>query len=125
MASRFGTRYLGRIRRRRGYFVDLGPEVWFSPYPLELTTGEMLSLFADCAERAEWLRRQGGEVVFVTGAELYRWTAMTGRRSTSCPLTSTGRRRSQTNSPRASAPPSRRESRRPSPSRLRDPPRRG
>jgi len=58
----------------------------------------MLSQFADCAERAEWLRRQGGEVVFVTGAELYRWTAMTGRRSTSCPLTSTGRRRSQTKS---------------------------
>ena len=32
----------------------------------------MLSQFADCAERAEWLRRQGGEVVFVTGAELDR-----------------------------------------------------
>ncbi len=50
--------------------VDLGLEVWFSPYPLELTAGEMLSLFADCAERAERLRRRGGEVVFVTGAEL-------------------------------------------------------
>jgi hypothetical protein len=52
------------------YAADLGLEVWFSPYPLELTTDEMLSLFADCADRAERLRRQGAEVVLVTGAEL-------------------------------------------------------
>jgi hypothetical protein len=50
--------------------AELGLEVWFSPYPLELTTDEVLSLFADCAERAERLRRRGAEVVFVTGAEL-------------------------------------------------------
>jgi hypothetical protein len=50
--------------------ADLGLEVWFSPYPLELTTEEMLALFADCAERAERLRQRGAEVVFVTGAEL-------------------------------------------------------
>jgi hypothetical protein len=50
--------------------VDLGLEVWFSPYPLELTPDEMLSLFADCAARAERLREHGGAVVFVTGAEL-------------------------------------------------------
>ncbi|WP_396452901.1 hypothetical protein [Actinomadura sp.] len=50
--------------------ADLGLEVWFSPYPLELTGEEMLALFADCAERAERLRRRGAEVVFVTGAEL-------------------------------------------------------
>src|SRR6478735_4476314 len=30
--------------------ADLGLEVWFSPYPLELTTEEMLALFAECAE---------------------------------------------------------------------------
>jgi hypothetical protein len=50
--------------------AGLGLEVWFSPYPLELTTDEMLSLFADCAERAERLRQRGAEVVFVAGAEL-------------------------------------------------------
>lgn len=50
--------------------ADLGLEVWFSPYPLELTTDEMLALFADCAERAERVRRRGAEVVFVTGAEI-------------------------------------------------------
>jgi hypothetical protein len=50
--------------------ADLGLEVWFSPYPLELTSEEMLSLFADCAERAERVRQRGAEVVFVVGAEL-------------------------------------------------------
>ncbi|HEY0449410.1 hypothetical protein [Actinophytocola sp.] len=50
--------------------AELGLEVWFSPYPLDLTTKEILSLFADCAERAERLRRTGAEVVFVTGVEL-------------------------------------------------------
>lgn len=50
--------------------ADLGLEVWFSPYPLELTTTEILSLFADCAQRAERLRQMGADVVFVTGVEL-------------------------------------------------------
>ncbi|HEY3505384.1 MAG TPA: hypothetical protein VGN37_21685 [Actinocatenispora sp.] len=50
--------------------AEAGLEVWFSPYPLELTTDAMLALFADCAERAERLRRTGAEVVFVTGVEL-------------------------------------------------------
>ncbi|MFI6732550.1 hypothetical protein ACIBI9_06445 [Nonomuraea sp. NPDC050451] len=59
-----------RIDLAATYAADLGLEVWFSPYPLELTAEETLSLFADCAERAERLRRRGAEVVFVTGAEL-------------------------------------------------------
>jgi hypothetical protein len=50
--------------------AELGLEVWFSPYPLELTTTEILALFDDCAERAERLRKTGAEVVFVTGVEL-------------------------------------------------------
>jgi hypothetical protein len=50
--------------------AGLGLEVWFSPYPLELAPGEILSLFAGCAERAERLRQGGAEVVFVTGVEL-------------------------------------------------------
>ncbi|MGW0231262.1 hypothetical protein ACWDWO_23390 [Actinopolymorpha singaporensis] len=52
------------------YAADLGLEVWFSPYPLELAADQMLALFADCAERAERIRRRGAEVVFVAGAEL-------------------------------------------------------
>jgi len=50
--------------------AELGLEVWFSPYPLELTSDAMLVLFKDCAERAERLRLRGAEVVFVTGAEI-------------------------------------------------------
>jgi len=48
----------------------LGLEVWFSPYPLELAPDEILDLFRDCAERAERLRMEGAEVVFVAGVEL-------------------------------------------------------
>ncbi|GLY65093.1 hypothetical protein [Amycolatopsis taiwanensis] len=59
-----------RLELAATHAADLGLEVWFSPYPLELTTDEMLSLFADCAERAERVRQRGAEVVFVTGAEL-------------------------------------------------------
>jgi hypothetical protein len=59
-----------RLELAARHAAELGLEVWFSPYPLELTTDELLALFADCAERAERLRRRGAEVVFVTGAEL-------------------------------------------------------
>lgn len=50
--------------------AELGLEIWFSPYPLELTTDEILRLLADSAGRAERLRTKGAEVVFVTGVEL-------------------------------------------------------
>ncbi|MBG0823023.1 hypothetical protein HS048_20000 [Planomonospora sp. ID91781] len=59
-----------RMELAAAHAADLGLEVWFSPYPLELTADEMLPLFADCAARAERLRRRGAEIVFVTGAEL-------------------------------------------------------
>lgn len=50
--------------------ADLGLEVWFSPYPMDLSTDETLALLLDCAERAERLRATGAEVVFVAGVEL-------------------------------------------------------
>ncbi|WDZ88784.1 hypothetical protein PV789_17625 [Nocardiopsis sp. HUAS JQ3] len=50
--------------------AELGLEVWFSPYPLELRPEQILTLFRDCAARAERLRRQGATVVFVAGVEL-------------------------------------------------------
>ncbi len=56
-----------RIEQAASIAVDLGLDVWFSPYPLEATDQQMLTLFADCAER---LRERGGQIVFVTGAEL-------------------------------------------------------
>jgi hypothetical protein len=59
-----------RLEQAAAFAADLGLEVWFSPYPLELATGEVLALLTDCAERAERIRRRGAEVVFVAGAEL-------------------------------------------------------
>ncbi|HET8994766.1 hypothetical protein [Rhodococcus sp. SJ-2] len=59
-----------RLELAGRYAAELGLEVWFSPYPLELTPGEIVTLFADCAERAERIRRSGAEVVFVAGVEL-------------------------------------------------------
>jgi hypothetical protein len=50
--------------------VETGLEVWFSPFTCDLTYEEMLDLLADCAKRAEGLRRQGAEVVLVVGAEI-------------------------------------------------------
>ncbi|GAB4423729.1 MAG: hypothetical protein OHK0015_01630 [Chloroflexi bacterium OHK40] len=50
--------------------AEAGLEVWLSPFTCNLTEAEMLALLADCAERAERLRRQGAEVVLLTGAEL-------------------------------------------------------
>lgn len=60
----------GRLELAARCAADLGLEVWFSPYPLDLATDEILALFVDCAERAERLRASGAEVVFVAGVEL-------------------------------------------------------
>ncbi|UUE28657.1 hypothetical protein LRQ08_29825 (plasmid) [Rhodococcus qingshengii] len=59
-----------RLEVAARYAAELGLEVWFSPYPLEETTDEILALFADCAARAERLRAEGSEIVFVAGAEM-------------------------------------------------------
>jgi hypothetical protein len=50
--------------------AELGLEVWFSPYPLDLQPDQILVFFLDCAERAERLRASGADVVFVAGVEL-------------------------------------------------------
>lgn len=59
-----------RLELAARWAAELGLEVWFSPYPLELTPAEILALFADCAERAERVRKGGADVVFVAGVEL-------------------------------------------------------
>ncbi|HEU5377245.1 MAG TPA: hypothetical protein VFV38_17585 [Ktedonobacteraceae bacterium] len=61
---------LDRLEFAARHAADLGLEVWFSPFTSQLGPEEMLNLLADGAERAERIRRQGAEVVFVTGAEL-------------------------------------------------------
>ncbi|MCK1798664.1 hypothetical protein MTQ01_22085 [Streptomyces sp. XM4193] len=60
-----------RLELAAGVAADLGLEVWFSPYPLELEPEQILTLLRDCAERAERLRqRAAAPVVFVAGVEL-------------------------------------------------------
>ncbi|MGW5385289.1 hypothetical protein [Nocardia sp. NPDC003963] len=45
--------------------ADAGLEVWFSPFPCELSAAQLLPYFADCADRA----RSVGAEVFVAGCE--------------------------------------------------------
>jgi hypothetical protein len=52
-----------------------GLEVWFSPFPCQLTTGQLAPLLAECADRAEHLRSSGASVVLVTGCELSLFAA--------------------------------------------------
>jgi hypothetical protein len=59
-----------RLEQAARWAVELGLEVWFSPCPLELAPEEIVSLLADCAERAERLRTAGARVVLVAGIEL-------------------------------------------------------
>lgn len=59
-----------RLEIAARFAIELGMEVWFSPYPLEQTADQILTLFADCADRAERLRAEGAEIVFVAGVEL-------------------------------------------------------
>ena len=50
--------------------AEAGLEVWFAPFPCEMTPERLLPFFADCAGRAEDLRRGGARTVLVTGCEL-------------------------------------------------------
>ncbi|WP_460519186.1 hypothetical protein [Humibacter antri] len=59
-----------RLEIAARFAAELGMEIWLSPYPLEQTTDQMLTLFADCARRAERLRTEGAAIVFVAGVEL-------------------------------------------------------
>jgi len=52
-----------------------GLEVWFAPFLCELTPEQMAPVLADCADRAEHIRRSGAEVVLVTGCELTLFAA--------------------------------------------------
>ncbi|WP_407554679.1 hypothetical protein QOM21_33075 [Streptomyces sp. Pv4-95] len=59
-----------RIEAAAGYAAAAGLEVWFSPFPCEMTNAQMLPFLVDCAERAERLRLGGADVVLVAGCEL-------------------------------------------------------
>jgi hypothetical protein len=66
--------YAERLEIAATYAAEAGLEVWFCPFTHNLTEDEVLTLLADCAERAERLRRKGAEIVFLTGSELSLFT---------------------------------------------------
>lgn len=63
-----------RLEVAATHAADAGLEVWFCPFTNGLTQHELLELLADCAERAERLRKRGAEIVLLTGSELSLFT---------------------------------------------------
>ncbi|WP_406146838.1 hypothetical protein [Streptomyces sp. NBC_01012] len=54
--------------------AEAGLAVWYCPFTNGLTQDELLDLLTDSAGRAEKLRRDGAEVVFLTGSEISLFT---------------------------------------------------
>lgn len=69
-AVRISGRDPERLSLAARYAADAGLEVWFAPFPVDLPVEQLMPFFADCARRAEAVRRTGAEVVFVTGCEI-------------------------------------------------------
>lgn len=63
-----------RLEIAAAHAAAAGLEVWWSPFTNDLMTDELLTVLADCAERAERLRQTGAEVVLLTGSELSLFT---------------------------------------------------
>lgn len=61
---------VGRLAIAGRHAMEAGLEVWFSPFPTEMSATRVLSHLTECAVRAEKLRAQGAKVVFVAGCEL-------------------------------------------------------
>lgn len=77
-AIRISGRDPDRLGAAARHAAEAGLEVWFAPFPIDLEPERALEMFADCAERAELVRRTAAgktgdagrtEVVFVTGCE--------------------------------------------------------
>ena len=61
---------LERLKVAASHAAAAGLEVWICPFTNDLTADELLDLLAGCADHAERLRRQGAQVVLLTGSEL-------------------------------------------------------
>ncbi|HEY8524038.1 MAG TPA: hypothetical protein VIL48_03680 [Acidimicrobiales bacterium] len=64
-----------RLETAARHAAEAGLEVWYSPFTNGLTRAELLNFLTDGAARAEHLRRDGAEVVFLTGSEISLFTA--------------------------------------------------
>lgn len=69
-AVRVSGRDPERLSTAARYAAAAGLEVWFAPFPVDLPAEQLLPFFVDCAQRAEALRKDGAEVVFVSGCEI-------------------------------------------------------
>jgi hypothetical protein len=74
-AVRITGGYPERLEIAAAHAAEAGLEVWFCPFTNNLTSDELIELLADCADRAERLRKRGAEIVFLTGSELSLMTA--------------------------------------------------
>lgn len=74
-AVRVTGAYPDRLEVAATHAAEAGLEVWFCPFTNGLNSEELLSLLADCAGRAERLRKHEAEVVFLTGSEVSLFTA--------------------------------------------------
>ncbi|MEO3783725.1 hypothetical protein ABGB12_10365 [Actinocorallia sp. B10E7] len=63
-----------RLETAARHAADVGLEVWYCPFTNGLTRDELLAFLSDSAERAERLRGNGAEVVFLTGSEISLFT---------------------------------------------------
>jgi hypothetical protein len=70
-AVRVSGSVAGRLTIAAQLAAAAGLDVWFAPFPCDMTTEAMLSFLSDCAGRAEDVRgRSAHEVVFVLGCEV-------------------------------------------------------
>lgn len=69
-AVRISGRDPHRIALAAEYALGEGLEVWFAPFPCNLTADELVPSFVESAQLAENLRRQFPRVLFVLGCEM-------------------------------------------------------
>lgn len=64
-----------RLQVAAKYAFEAGLQVWFCPFTNGLRREELFDLLVDCAQRAERLRLQGADIVFLTGSEISLFTS--------------------------------------------------
>jgi hypothetical protein len=74
-AIRISGRDLSRLELAARYALAEGLEVWFSPFPTELTPDELVPYFAAGARIAANLLQKSGTVVYVLGCEMTLFNA--------------------------------------------------
>jgi hypothetical protein len=65
----FLARELASIDRLSEGGLEVGLELWYAPFPHDMTTPALIAYLVECAERAEALRRKSPDVVLVLGCE--------------------------------------------------------